>query len=484
MSVLVAVVALVGVGLPLAFALTRDLAVAAVLAPLVTGVQCSVAAVAMVVVGGPFAVWVAGTTVVAWAIAVPLLRRGRRRRPLPTLTLGDLAVMYVPLLLPALLVIRYPVNWDPRSIWWFHATWIDAGSGPFRDALGNPALVYSHPDYPPLAPATIAGAWTVTGGTGLWVAQVVSTVLTLSALAMLAYTVRHLVPTVRPMVARLVALGVALSLWSLADYGVAGGYVDHLWSAALAAAVVLLFIGGTVVAPGGRSGDEAPGGELALAVVLMVVAAVTKNEGLVAVAMVAVLFTIRARHQLRRAAWVWVPVAAGMAWSVIGRSFGAASDLASSPRITQLIEGDLAPLERVGPTVSSLRDYVGWALLGALVVSLIGVAALRRRRRELGLVSVIWPWLVVAGFAVVLIATYVISPYDLGWHLITSADRVGVLLVLVCLSIVASWVLVALAPSGGRRPAGGAGRPLDRRRRAVRGRSRRVGSLARWPSAS
>ena len=449
MSVVIALVLLVVVGLPIAYAVTRDLVVAAVFAPLVTGLQCSAAAVAMVVVGGPFWIWAAAATVAAWAVATLLLRRDRE--PLPTLTIGDLAVMYVPLLLPALLVIRYPVNWDPRSIWWFHASWIDAGSSSFRDALGNPALVFSHPDYPPLAPATVAAAWTATGGTGLWVAQVVTTVLTLSAVALLAYAVRHLVPTAHPMVARLVALGVALSLWSLADYGIAGGYVDHLWSAALAAAVVLLLIDGNVCrAEGGDHPDR--GGGLALAVLLLAVAAVTKNEGLVAAAIVAVLVTVRLRRRLLRAAWVWVPVIAGVAWTVVARSFGAASDLSSSPRITQLTAGDLAPLERVGPTVTSLRGYVGWAVLGALVVSLIGVVALRRRRRELGLASVIWAWLVVVGFGVVLVATYVISPYDLGWHLITSADRVGVLLVLVCLSIVASWVLVALAPSGGGDP--------------------------------
>lgn len=455
MALVVALAFLVVAGLPLAYAITRDVAVAVVLAPLVTGLQCSAAAVAMVLVGGPelggspFGPWSAVVTVASWGLAAGLIRRPRA--PLPTLGIVDLVVMYGPLLLPALLVRRPPVAWDARSIWWFHASWIDGGAGAFRDALANPALAFSHPDYPPLAPATIAGAWSLSSGSGLWVAQVVTTVLTLSAVAVLAYAVRHLVPSVAPMVARLVALGVALGVWSVASYGVAGGYVDHLWAAALAAAVVLLVVGGHVLAPDGSVGDDdvLAHGTLALAAVLMAVAALTKNEGLVATVIVAVVFTVRARRHLRRAAWIWVPVLAGVAWSLVARAFGATSDLSASPRIGQLARGDLAPLERIEPTLSKLAGQAGWLLLAAAVVSVIGAVALGDRRRALGLVPVRWPWAVVVAYTVALVGTYVISPYDIGWHLATSIDRVSVLLVLVALAIVASWVLVAVAPEPG-----------------------------------
>jgi len=447
--VILALVALVVVGLPLAYVVTRDLVVAAVLAPLVTALQCAAAAVAMLLVGGPFGLWMILITVAAWGAAGLLVRRARS--PMPPLGVVDLVVMYVPLLLPALLVRRPPVAWDARSIWWFHASWIEGGPGALRDALANPALAYSHPDYPPLVPATIAGAWTSTGGSGLWIAQAVSTVLTLSAVAMLAYAVRHLVPTARPMVARLLALGVALGLWATADYGVAAGYVDHLWAAALAAAVALLFIGGSIIDADGSPG-HGRGGHLALAVLLATVAALTKNEGLVAAGMVAVLFTVRARHHLHRAAWMWLPVAAGLAWAMVARGFGATSDLSSSPRIGQLTGGDLEPLGRIPRTLTTFGGHVGWVLAGALVVSVIGAISLRRSRRTIGLVSDLWPWLVIVGFGIGLLATYVISPYEIGWHLATSADRVGVLLLLVALTIVASWVLVAMEPAPGADP--------------------------------
>jgi hypothetical protein len=446
-AVAAALLLLVVVGLPMAYAVARDVVVAVVLAPLVGGLQCTAAAIAMVVVGGPLPLWLLVVTVAAWLVAVALIRRPRA--PLPSLGPVDLVVMYGPLLLPALLVRRPPVAWDARSIWWFHAAWVDGGGAAFRDALGNPAFVFSHPDYPPFAPATVAGAWAVTPGSGLWVAQAVTTVLTLSAVAVLAYAVRHLVPTVSPWIARLAALAVGLGLWSVAEYGIAGGYVDHLCAAALAAAVVLLFVGGSVVAPGRRTPEpdaSVASGSLALAVVLLSVAALTKNEGLVGVGIVALLFTVRARAELRRAAWVWVPVAVGVLWSVVARVFGAASDLSSSPRIGQLRSGDLTPLERVGPTLSKLGGQVGWVVAGAAVVSLVGAVTLGRRRRSLGLVGIGWPWLVMAIYTAALVGTYVISPYDLQWHLLTSVDRVGVLLVLVALATTASWVLVATAP--------------------------------------
>ena len=454
MSLVVALVLLVAVGLPLSFSITRDLVLAVILAPLVAGLQCTVAAVGMVVVGGPapsaapFAPWLLVVTIASWGLAALLLRRDRA--PLPSLGVVDVAVMYGPLLLPALLVRRPPVGWDARSIWWFHAAWIDRGPTVLREALANPALAFSHPDYPPFAPATVAGAWTVTPGSGLWVAQAVSTVLTLSAVAMLVYAVRILVPSVSPMVARLVALAVGLGTWTVAGYAVAGGYVDHLWAAALAAAVVLLLISGSVITPDADAdadADRARRPHLLLAVVLMTVAALTKNEGFVAVAIVALVFTVRARRQLRVAAWVWIPVIAGVVWNVVARAFGASSDLADSPRIDQLLGGDLAPLERIGPTLSKLSAQVGWVLAAAVLVSVVGSLALAARRRSLGLAPIRWPWAVLGLFTVALVATYVISPYEIVWHLVTSIDRVAVLLILVALAIVASWVLVAFAPA-------------------------------------
>ena len=157
MDTLFAVAAVVLAGTPLAFAVTRLWIVAVVLAPLVTGLQCAVAATAMIVSGGPFHWWLVAATIVGWVLATVLTRRPRAA--LPALDVVDIAVMYAPLLLAALLTRRLPVSWDARSIWWFHASWFEQGGAATRAAMhATRRWPLSHPDYPPLAPATTAGA--------------------------------------------------------------------------------------------------------------------------------------------------------------------------------------------------------------------------------------------------------------------------------------------------------------------------------------
>ena len=55
-------------------------------------------------------------------------------------------------------------------------------------------------------------------------------------------------------------------------------------------------------------------------------------------------------------------------------------------------------------------------------------------------------WAVVVIYGATLVITYVVSPYDIAWHLGTSIDRVLVLVVMVLSATNASWFLVAVAP--------------------------------------
>ena len=157
---------------------------------------------------------------------------------------------------------------------------------------------------------------------------------------MLVYAVRNLVPSAPPMVARLVALAVGLGTWTVAGYAVTAGYVDHLWAAALAARSCCCSSVARSSAPVrvGRpmAEDVSRRPHLPLAVVLMTVAALTKNEGFVAALIVAVAVHGPGPSPAAVAAWVWTPVPPGSSWSVIARAFGATSDLADSPRVEQL----------------------------------------------------------------------------------------------------------------------------------------------------
>ncbi|MFZ2055954.1 MAG: hypothetical protein WAV54_00905 [Acidimicrobiales bacterium] len=39
-------------------------------------------------------------------------------------------------------------GWDPQTMWWFHASWLLAGGGVTRQAMGNLYFSWSHIDYP------------------------------------------------------------------------------------------------------------------------------------------------------------------------------------------------------------------------------------------------------------------------------------------------------------------------------------------------
>ncbi len=68
----------------------------------------------------------------------------------------------------ALLVLRpSPLAWDPRSIWWFHASWFADGTDTVRAAIADPATQFSHVDYPVGAPALTAVLWRSTNGEDL-----------------------------------------------------------------------------------------------------------------------------------------------------------------------------------------------------------------------------------------------------------------------------------------------------------------------------
>ncbi len=469
-------------GTPLAFALTRRLVMTLVVAPLVTALMCTAAGFSMVLIGGRMALWLPLLFVVQIVAAWLVLGRPRRwpasRSPgapeqgspgLPPVSGWDVVIMFVPLAVPALLVLLPPTGWDARSIWWFHASWFSSGGSALRDALGNPVFAFSHADYPPLAPATIAGSWAMSGSTSLRIAQTISTLLTLAAIAMLAYGVRQLCASASAWLARLAGLAVGLSAWMLASVGVATGYVDHLWAAALAGAAVLLLIEPhTTRASLAHEEDlteveaasiAAARVKLTLGVLLATVAALTKNEGFVAAILLALVFSVRARHRLRLAAPAWIPVAAGLAWTMLAHGHGAASDLANSPRITQLKARDFTPFERVHPTLTAIGDLIGPYLLASAAITVVGAIFLHRVRRRTGMASSAWIWATVALYVGAIVMTYVVSPWDLAWHLATSLDRVCIVIVLLLAANTASWFLTAVSRPGVRANRGPVHRP-------------------------
>lgn len=432
MDRLLAILLLIALGLPLAYAVGRRPLLAVMLAPLTGALTCAVAATAMLATGlGTFPRWLAAAMLAQVAGAVPLWLR--RRTALPHGSWRDVLCYVLPVIPPALLALDPPISWDSHSIWWLHGGLYTHGAQFARQAMGDPALAASHMDYPPLASAPVAAVWSVFRGYDFGLAQVTSALVTVSAVAALAYAVRAVTGAAPAAVSRLAGVAVALAAWSMYP-NLANGQSDGLWTAAWVAAAVLLLFGAD------------PWRRPELPVLLLAVAALTKNEGLVGALIMAVLVTLRDTRRTRRALWVWLPVAAGGGWRLLAGALGARSDVLSPDRISGLFAGDPAATGRIAPTLAHLAGVLATVLVAAMLAAALGRAFLTRRRRAMGLGADGWLWTMAAGYAVSLVLTYVLSDYDLGWYLSTSAARVSLGVALPACASAACWAAVAVGP--------------------------------------
>lgn len=435
----IALALLVVAGLPIGYVITRRVVFAAVIAPLVTALTGAVAIILMLIVGGQMLFWLAGLLVVECA-AVPVLLKRYPGAALPHGSWRDVLCYTLPLVPPSLMVFGPPIAWDANLIWWLHAAYFTKSADVARDYVGNPLIVWSHTDYPPLASAPVAMVWQVLGTYDLRVAQAVSSVVTLAAIAALAYAVRRVTAAAVPAWAsRLAGAAVALVVWvnQILLPGITSGMSDPLWASAFVAAATLLLLG------------KDPLARPALPVLLLTVAVLTKNEGFIAVILLSGLVLLRERRNLRRAWIIVVPLAAGGVWALVTRHLGAQSDLLAGGHFGELLRGEPAIRGRFDPTVAAIRRMVDPYVKLALAAGLLGGVFLRRRRRDLEIGSDLWLWLIGGAFLVVLITTYLISPHELRWHLLTSIDRVTLPIVLLAGVSVICWAAIAAS----RRPA-------------------------------
>ncbi|PWU52201.1 hypothetical protein DLJ47_19470 [Micromonospora sp. S4605] len=438
MTPVVAGLSLLVGGFPLAYALLRSPYLAVLLAPLVSALLSTAAVILMLLAGGPLVLWLALVLPAAAALAWWLLRRPGE--PVPYGGWSSALLTALPLLPPLLFIGEPAVRWDPHSIWWLRAGYLSHDGGYAREAIGSAGFAFSHTDYPPLASAPLAAVWSV-AEPDFRTAQAVGVLIGFSAIAMLVHLVRRVLAFAPAPVAWPLAIGVGLATWATAPHALTSGYVDPLWSAAAAAAVVALLLAAD------------PLRRPALALLLLTVAALAKNEGLVVAGGVAVLATVRARAQLRRAGLVWLPALAGVGWALLARLLGARSDITGHAGRGAASGWDPETVERFRVTLRVLRDVVGPVAAGALAVAVLGALFLRRHRRRAGLGSDGWLWALCGYYLAALTLTYALGPNDIDWWLRTSAARVAVLVVLLAALSCAGWVAVAVSPDRSDEPA-------------------------------
>lgn len=316
-------------------------------------------------------------------------------------------------------ILSEPLSrWDARSIWFFHARmiWIEGGLGG-SSVWTHPSIAFSHPDYPKLVPATAAQLGYLSGYWNEYMPKGALFVLLVPAVCWV-FSVRRARP----------AFLVLVLLLLFGQYGwLSNGYMDGYLVLYAGLALVLL----------GRYLSEGRDADLCAGACAMGIAASLKNEGLLfAVAMLAALlctasprdafglrpFAARLRRTPPAALVLLLAAAPALLWAVRTRAWGLRSDVAGDPGAAiaraagRLVDGASAQYILTHLTVEASDVWVP-ALL--TLVLIVGLRLLRVPVPRAACVAALAAVIYFAG----LYAVYLSTPYDLGFHLPTSAGR-------------------------------------------------------------
>jgi hypothetical protein len=330
---------------------------------------------------------------------------------------GSLAVTAACALLAFLLLsFRNPHGqWDAWAIWNLHARFIARAGSEWRE-LFTDLLRWSHPDYPLLLPLNVARLWQYLGRESPAAPTAIAMLFTFSTVGLLWGALAILRGSNQAALAGLLLLGTPALIRSAASQE--------------ADVPLAFFLLATLAALALK--DRLPRQARQLLVVAGMtggLAAWTKNEGWLALAAVVLAQAAVAGRTWRWAAWLrelplfllgLVPVLLVVLYFKF--SLAPPNDLLSghgwrrlleSARYVQVLWGFRRAVEDLGDT--TLFNPV-LALLFYLVC--VGLEPDQRDRTSLATGGVALS-LMVVGYALV----YVVSPYDLAWHLSTSALR-------------------------------------------------------------
>lgn len=150
------------------------------------------------------------------------------------------------------LVVLYPpapLGWDARSIWLFHASWLNDSASAFIDAQHLTAIEWAHPDYPLLGASTIAVLWGILGqGENLTLGlQIVTVITVLTAALSGSLAISNLSKTGNRWI-NLAAFG----LLTIAGFSIGGGLFNQAYMDTLQAFVVICLMSALLPALIGR----------------------------------------------------------------------------------------------------------------------------------------------------------------------------------------------------------------------------------------
>lgn len=304
----------------------------------------------------------------------------------------------------ALLATTPAFGWDFRFIWGVRARAALAVGGIPWQWLQWPPHAFAHPDYPPLWSVLLA-----TGALGdapvAWAAAAWQAALC-AGLAAVCWSAAAGAPH---WVRAAAALGGAWAPWLWSSRVDSSGYAEPLVAFLAAFALVRLW--------------RRDGGIASLCAACCLLAS-SKHEGMVLALGVGVAAAVSLRGRAR-----WAPLAGAVATTLAWRLVVSVAQLPGEAIVLDPARM-LARLPALPGAVAAVLTPLSAVLLLAWLAAVAGLAG--HGRSTLAAVT---------GWAVALVAAYLVSPHDLAWHVSTSLLRVlaAPLPAVVALALASAW---------------------------------------------
>jgi Dolichyl-phosphate-mannose-protein mannosyltransferase len=307
-------------------------------------------------------------------------------------------------------------GWDAFAIWNLHARFLFRGGQYWRDGFSS-LIPWSHPDYPLLLPSAIAHFWSALGHESTAVPAVIGLVFTFGTLGLLFSSLAVLRGRTAAMLAGLALVSTPFFV----EQGSAQ-YADVPLSFFFLAVMVLLHLDGQHRID---SAAVSSSGLLVLAGIAAGFAMWTKNEGILFLG-ATILAHLFVRAQRRRFIFMFLPAVAPLLIFVgwFKHSIAFRNELFSNQ--SNSLHKVLDP-SRYGAILGwFVKDFFRfgewWLVPGTLLLVIFFFLVVAKRRPQTGSdmeASILTLILTLAGY----FAIYVITPYDLYWHLRFSLNR-------------------------------------------------------------
>lgn len=394
-------------GAPLSLLLCGALAEAVLLAPLLGAAFLSFAATLEIAVGGSELLLAVVALLIGGLVPAAILIRQRTSWRWPGWP-SDMLVLAPPLTVLGWTLStlrRVHVSYDGRSIWFFHARMLIGGHDVYLAQAST--FDFGHPDYPPLVPATIALGWRLAGAIDYRTGQLAVAGLTACATLLACLGVARALQWSGWRGGAAASAG-ALVLYGVWDEYATNGYVDPLCAALVSGAAVH----GLLVRPAER--------RTPFVLSLLLLAALSKNEGLTFALVVLLAFALlrrldssgKARAQLRPFLVVGTLM---LTWPVMAHARGITSDLNTRARLPG---SQGRPLPRLEVVMPALVHMLPVSALGFLAASSLVLVADRAHR--LRLVAFLFAQV---ACLLALLAVYAFGPLEIHFWVTTSLQR-------------------------------------------------------------